>query len=223
MLQAAPSVLASIAIASPCPADWEGMTGDDRVRFCGECRLHVYNLSGMSRKEAEALLQAREGRLCVRYFQRADGTIMTRDCPVGLQALHKRKIKRLGKIAAAVTVITVLGSFCVSQANQTESKSIVKMGRPAQAVQEIKGDVAVPPMQGGVSQRMGEIQTMRTPKPANPDVKKPPKTQQSTKEGTVKHDAVKQGIEDPSPRHNFKMGKIAAPMNSALKTPSPKQ
>jgi hypothetical protein len=39
MVQVAPSLLASIAVALPCPADWEGMAGDVRVRFCGECRL----------------------------------------------------------------------------------------------------------------------------------------------------------------------------------------
>jgi hypothetical protein len=39
--------LDEIEIATPCPASWEAMTGDDRSRFCGQCRLNVYNLSAM--------------------------------------------------------------------------------------------------------------------------------------------------------------------------------
>lgn len=84
------SILNRVRVASPCPASWERMEGDDRVRFCALCRLNVYNLSGMSRQEAEDLIRQNQGRLCVRYYQRADGTMLTQDCPVGLQALRKR-------------------------------------------------------------------------------------------------------------------------------------
>jgi hypothetical protein len=49
----------------------------------------VYNLSGMSRVEAESLIQSKEGSLCVRFFQRADGTIITDDCPVGLRVVRR--------------------------------------------------------------------------------------------------------------------------------------
>ncbi len=66
------------------------MAGDGRVRFCSQCERNVYNLSGLSQREAEQLLQNREGRLCVAYYQRTDGTILTADCPVGLRALKKR-------------------------------------------------------------------------------------------------------------------------------------
>lgn len=58
------------------------MSGDDRVRFFGDCRLNVYNLSGMTRREATDLIQLQEGRLCVRFYRRKDGTLVTRDCPV---------------------------------------------------------------------------------------------------------------------------------------------
>ena len=59
------------------------MEGDDRVRFCGECELNVYNLSSMTEDEALKLVEEREGRLCVRFYQREDGTVLTSDCPVG--------------------------------------------------------------------------------------------------------------------------------------------
>src|SRR5262245_18296403 len=75
-------VLDNIRVASPCNAEWETMIGDDRVRHCGACDKQVYNLSEMTRDEAQALIVAREGRLCIRYYQRKDGTILTADCTV---------------------------------------------------------------------------------------------------------------------------------------------
>ena len=85
--------LENIKIASPCSQDWNEMIGTNRKRFCGECKLNVYNLSGMSRDEAENLLLNSEGRLCVRFFKRADGTVLTKDCPIGWQAIKRRVSK----------------------------------------------------------------------------------------------------------------------------------
>jgi hypothetical protein len=82
--------LSNVRIAAPCRADWERMRGNERVRFCGECSMNVYNLSNMTRKDAEALILSAEGRLCVRYYNRADGSILTQNCPVGLQKLRRR-------------------------------------------------------------------------------------------------------------------------------------
>lgn len=76
--------LDDIAVAAPCRASWANMQGDEQVRFCADCRRHVYNLSGMARAEAEALVREKEGRLCVRFYRRSDGTMLTRDCPVGI-------------------------------------------------------------------------------------------------------------------------------------------
>ena len=62
------------------------MIGTARVRyFCHHCRLNVYNLSAMSREDAETMIRGREGRLCVRFFRRADGTMIIQDCPIGLR------------------------------------------------------------------------------------------------------------------------------------------
>ena len=98
--------LENVRVAAPCSADWEQMLGDDRARFCGQCKLNVYNLSGMTRQEAERLIANREGRLCVRFYRRADGTVLTQNCPVGLAAL-KRRVSRL----ASAALSAVLGFF----------------------------------------------------------------------------------------------------------------
>jgi len=85
------------------------MTGDDRVRYCQECQLNVYNLSDMTRAEAEQLIASREGRLCVRFYRRADGTILTRDCPTGLRA-RVRRLSRLAGAALAAIMSTGLAA-----------------------------------------------------------------------------------------------------------------
>lgn len=97
--------LDEIRIASPCKSDWNEMYGDDRRRFCSQCKLNVYNLSGMTRDEAEQLVMNSEGRLCVRFFRRQDGTILTQDCPVGWKALKKRATR------VAVALSSILAAF----------------------------------------------------------------------------------------------------------------
>lgn len=98
--------LNNLKVASPCSQDWEGMLGDNRKRYCGECKLNVYNLSGMTKTEAENLLMNSEGRLCVRFFQRADGTVLTQDCPVGWA-----KVKQRTKVFATAAFSLVLSLF----------------------------------------------------------------------------------------------------------------
>lgn len=104
-----PFTLDVIRVATPCHAAWDSMTGDARVRHCGECQKNVYNLSEMSRAEAEALVTKHEGRLCVRFFQRSDGTLLTADCPVGLLAAARRRLA--GWFAAAAAGLLTLAAF----------------------------------------------------------------------------------------------------------------
>ena len=99
------SLLDRIEVASPCPVTWESMTGDDRVRFCGQCRLNVYNFAEMSREEAEALVAGKEGRLCARFHRRADGTVLTRDCPVGLRLARQKAARAVARLAAAIAFL----------------------------------------------------------------------------------------------------------------------
>jgi hypothetical protein len=105
-----PLALEDIRVASPCTAPWEDMKGDERVRFCGRCEKNVFNLSAMTREEAEALVAGKEGRLCVRFYRRSDGMVLTADCPVGTRA---RKVRRLVVLAAGVGAAGALGT-CAS-------------------------------------------------------------------------------------------------------------
>src|SRR5262249_27747369 len=99
-----------VKIAAPCSADWNQMYAfrDERVKFCSQCNLNVYNLSAMTRSEAEALITTTEGRLCVRFYRRPDGTILTQNCPIGLKAI-KRRIVWLGQVIHGMALALVFG------------------------------------------------------------------------------------------------------------------
>jgi hypothetical protein len=65
----------------------------------------------MTREEAEDLIRRTDGRLCVRFYKRRDGTILTRNCPVGLRAIKERLT---GTSAAIIKgLLTLLASVAV--------------------------------------------------------------------------------------------------------------
>ncbi|HEX7315272.1 MAG TPA: hypothetical protein VF297_15200 [Pyrinomonadaceae bacterium] len=133
--------LERVKVAAPCPADWSKMVGDERMRYCERCSLHVYNLSGMTRCEAEALVTNSEGRLCVRYYRRGDGTIITRNCPVGLSALKRRAAH-----AATATMTAVLGFFAALGLNLGVERAFAPSVMEESAVPApLVPDVTVPP------------------------------------------------------------------------------
>lgn len=158
------SSLDSISVASPCHAEWSDMVGSDKVRFCASCQKNVFNLSGMKRDEALDLLRATEGRACVRFFRRADGTVLTEDCPVGV-ALLVKKAKRATLAAAAVSLGAVAamlaflgGSFTRKACERIDD---VKTGiENVIEVQPLMGESPMAPVMGGpppttIEPRMG--------------------------------------------------------------------
>ncbi len=119
--------LKNISVASPCSQDWNAMIGGERKRYCGDCKLNVYNLSGMSRTEAENLLSNSEGRLCVRFYQRADGSVLTQDCPVGWRAVKARMTKMATAFASLIFGLIgglSLNSYMKDSNNQTMGSMI---------------------------------------------------------------------------------------------------
>lgn len=105
------TVLENIRVASPCPAKWEQMAGDQKTRFCGQCTLNVHNFSAMTEQEVLRLLAESEGRVCGRFYLRRDGTILTQDCPVGIAAMRRRLARLVGSVAAAVIFAAGVVSF----------------------------------------------------------------------------------------------------------------
>jgi hypothetical protein len=118
-------LLDRIRIASPCPMRWGDLTpiaaedgrAGDRVRYCGRCGLDVHNISNMTRDQAESLLASIEaaraggGRFCAGFYRRVDGTVLTRDCPVGRLAVRRRARLVLTRIAALATLLVGGGAL----------------------------------------------------------------------------------------------------------------
>lgn len=108
LLPASPSsarcdiVLDALEVQTPCDVPWSSMQGDNRVRFCGHCRQNVYNIEVLARAEAVRLIGAREGRVCVRFHRRPDGTVVTADCWTRLRAARRK-----GLLAFAVMLVIV--------------------------------------------------------------------------------------------------------------------
>lgn len=110
-MKTALELLNNIKVASPCTARWDEMAGDDFVRFCGHCAKNVYNLSALSAAQAVALVREKEGDLCGRFFRRADGTVITGDCPVGVHHRIRRK-RRLAAVAVSLAGFLTMGGGC---------------------------------------------------------------------------------------------------------------
>ena len=109
----------SLRVASPCSVGWETMSGDERTRHCHLCSLNVYNVSALTPAEVENLILKREGRVCIRMYRRADGTVLTKDCPVGFRAIQKRAARLAGALLAVV-----LGLFSIWFGQKEDRNSI---------------------------------------------------------------------------------------------------
>ena len=91
-----------ISVASPCRQSWESMTGDANVRFCGACEKNVYQLDNLTTDEVRKLIVAKEGKLCWRFYVRRDGTVLTKDCPVGIRRVRQRMFAAIATACAMV-------------------------------------------------------------------------------------------------------------------------
>jgi hypothetical protein len=134
--------LGVVKTATPCSKSWDSMEGDGPKRFCQDCKLHVYDFAQLTSNEARALLLETEGRLCARIFTRSDGTVLTRDCPVGLARVKRWFVAKATAAAAALlavvsfgalrlTIRSCDGSIPLISGNSRGSVVAGRMGRPS--------------------------------------------------------------------------------------------
>jgi hypothetical protein len=146
-------MLDNVRVAAPCPERWDEMVGDDYVRYCGRCEKNVYNLSSLTRHEAEALLGAKDGEMCVRLFRRADGTVMTSDCSVGVKRRRRRRAAVAavgGGLMAAAAALglesrATTGVIAAPQRPSTEQWTAGLMAVPQEDVPVTMGSAAPDP------------------------------------------------------------------------------
>lgn len=111
------------------------MDGNEQVRHCGECKLTVYNLSAMTEIEIHRLLTKRaEQRVCVRFYRRADGTMLTQDCPKAL----KRLAKRVSKLGVAVFSALVSMNYAMAMAKTTAGTAAARSKTKPQACRRVQ-------------------------------------------------------------------------------------
>ncbi|MFO0628519.1 MAG: hypothetical protein U0325_23300 [Polyangiales bacterium] len=149
-------LLDDIRVASPCHERWDEMTGDAQARQCARCDKNVYNLSAMTREAAEALIRGKEGKLCVRYFRRTDGTILTADCPVGVRRKRMKLVAAAGAMTAlaagAATMFARMGAPPpYTHAMGLAAAPLVHTTPPAPSPQPLVE------MQGQVIETMGDV------------------------------------------------------------------
>ncbi len=124
------TILDRVSISAPCNADWDKMVGDERERFCNQCSLNVYNISSMTKAEAEEFLSLRkQGRLCVQFYKRKDGTIITDNCPSGLKALRDKTHKLLKTASAFIALIATSNLFAWGQQNNDNAHPMPTRGK----------------------------------------------------------------------------------------------
>lgn len=111
------SYLDQLVIAAPCTVSWDSMQGDNSVRLCSGCNRNVYNISDMSKNEAEAFLRKNSTSQCMRFFRRHDGTILTANCPKGLRTIQRRFQK------VAVLLAGLISSFAFSELVEAQDSS----------------------------------------------------------------------------------------------------
>ena len=120
--------LQRIGIPSPCPVPWSSMAGDDRERRCGHCHKSVFNLSAMPQSEAAALLAENAGRpICVLFFRRADGTMITSDGSDGSTSPPAAAKRTLGRapLVAAPALLVIPAAGCPPQPAPKEKADAV--------------------------------------------------------------------------------------------------
>ncbi|MGH9944210.1 MAG: carboxypeptidase-like regulatory domain-containing protein [Pyrinomonadaceae bacterium] len=91
------------------------MDGDERVRFCGQCDKHVYDISKLTRRQAEDLVANTQRRLCARIIRRPDGSILTADEPLRLSSFKLRAPKIVG---AAFSALLSLSATPLTQSQE---------------------------------------------------------------------------------------------------------
>ena len=86
------------------------MVGNERVRYCPECKLDVYNFSSMTDEDVRQIVSGSKQRLCARVRQSPDGTVMPWNSSVRF-SIVMRRISRVSRIAltAAISVVPALG------------------------------------------------------------------------------------------------------------------
>lgn len=138
--------LDQLRVVSPCPKTWHELDGEGQKRFCNDCNKHVHNLSGMTRRQVDDLVEQTGCKICVHYIPDANGNPLTlSDRPVG----YRIRYRVAHAFAFAVGLFLLLGGATQARANWTDRvkaylDSDKFVGSRTGQTQYELGDMAVP-------------------------------------------------------------------------------
>jgi hypothetical protein len=98
------NLLKRLSVGFRCPMVWEEMDGEGAERFCVKCRKSVTDLTQLTEEEVRVFVRraGSGGGACVRLQRRADGTLVTRGCPIS----GRGKVAR-GLVAGVATGVAL--------------------------------------------------------------------------------------------------------------------
>jgi hypothetical protein len=104
--------LENLEIKNPCSINWDEMTGDEGIRYCGKCRHQVYNLSEMPKRRALKILNQPNAKVCVSYLQDEENQTIRL---TNLSIFEQYSFKVISAI------LTIIFSLTAIQAMQTKN------------------------------------------------------------------------------------------------------
>lgn len=146
-----------LEVASPCNADWDSMTGNDRVRFCSHCQSSVNNLSEMTVQQATDLVLRSRGRLCVRFERGTDGKTRTVSPPAAFHQIKRRASRFVaGAFGAALSLSSSVAAQTHSVPNQASVNAVQTAQEPA-ASRTSAGDGGNASLVGTITDPVGAV------------------------------------------------------------------
>jgi hypothetical protein len=95
----------------PCSEPFQSMVGFSRIRCCGRCGAHVYDLSGLAPAAARALVDEYEVDPAVRLVRRADGTASAGACAPLRHATACASTRRAVLVVAGIAAVLITAAF----------------------------------------------------------------------------------------------------------------
>lgn len=105
-------------VPKPCHEDWDKLTPVERGHFCTVCETKVWDLSSLTKEEADEFLRSTEGDLCVSYKERTDGEVVHREAPVVPLSRLVRRLPAAASFSLALAACTPSGQADGKDAQQ---------------------------------------------------------------------------------------------------------
>jgi hypothetical protein len=145
---------------------WDTMVGDDRVRRCETCKQNVYNISELTRAQADELIAAKDAQMCMRYYHLADGTLLLRDGAVAY---------RPGRLVAAGAAAALALAGAVAWPTREPGVPAARVVEPSPVAVAEPLPLAVVSEPAVPSDSLSPHISMRLPQPPTPHVQLPPR------------------------------------------------